>query len=92
MRPDLLPTPGEIAQIPSPHLENMARAAMTASTRSAAREILLRRERLLSAAMRRYLGMHTLVSVKFNRPRWLPKPVYRMLLRSIIVEERDPSS
>lgn len=79
---------GEIAKLTTPQLDNMARSAMTATSRSAAREILLKRERALAASLRRYLGLHTLVAVRFHKPAWMPKALYRRLLRSIVIEER----
>jgi hypothetical protein len=77
----------EIAKLATPALDNMAREAMTASGRHAARRILLKRERAITASMRRYLDLETLVSVRLRRPRWMPGPVYRWLLRTIIFEE-----
>lgn len=79
---------GIIASLTSPHLDNMAREAMTSSGRTAAREILRKRERAITAAMRRYLARETLVSVKLQKPRWMPKRLYRWLLASIVIEER----
>lgn len=79
---------GEIAKLTTPQLDNMARNAMTASSRSSAREILLKRERALAASLRRYLSLQTLVVVRFHKPAWMPKRLYRRLLRAITIEER----
>ena len=77
-----------IANLTSPHLDNMAREAMTADGRRAARAILLKREKAITRAMVRYLRRETLVSVRLERPRWMPSFVYRRLLRTIVFEER----
>lgn len=77
-----------IANLTSPHLDNMARQAMTADGRKAARAILLKREKAITAAMRRYLRRETLVSVKLEKPRLMPRWLYRKLLATIIFEER----
>ena len=77
-----------IANLATPHLDAMQKEAMTASGRKAAREILLKRERAITSAMRRYLARETLVSVHFRKPRWMPKRLYRRLLASIVIEER----
>lgn len=77
-----------IANLSSPHLDRMAAEAMTGAGRAAAREILRKRERAITAAMRRYLRRETLVSVKLEKPRFLPTWIYRRLLGSIIIEER----
>lgn len=79
---------GLIARISSTHLDAMAEEAMTASGRAVAREILRKRERALVAAMRRYLARETLVSVKLEKPRLLPRWIYRRLLATIVFEER----
>ena len=80
-------TPAEVAQLSAPALEYMAREAMTASGRVTARRILLKRERAITASFRRYLELDTLLSVKLHRPRWMPRRLYRWLLRTIIFEE-----
>lgn len=79
---------GIIASLSSPHLDRMAAEAMTSSGRAVAREILRKRERAITAAMRRYLARETLVSVKLQRPRWMPNWIFRRLLSSIVIEER----
>lgn len=79
---------GIIASLASPHLDRMAAEAMTASGRGAARAILLKRERAITGAMRRYLHRETLVAVKFQRPGWMPAWIYRRLLSSVVIEER----
>lgn len=83
---------GIIAGLSSPHLDRMAADAMTASGRGAAREILRKRERAITGAMRRYLHRETLVAVKLQRPRWMPAWIYRRLLSSIVIEERATRS
>lgn len=77
-----------IANLTSPHLDNMAREAMTADGRKAARAILLKREKAITRAMQRYLRRETLVAVKLEKPAWMPRFVYRRLLASIVIEER----
>lgn len=79
---------GLIASIASPHLDRMAEEAMTAAGRATAREILRKRERALTAAMRRYLARETLVAVKLEKPRLMPRWLYRRLLGTIVFEER----
>lgn len=79
---------GIIAGLATTHLDRMAKEAMTGAGRAAAREILRKRERAITAAMRRYLRRETLVAVKLQRPSWMPTWIYRRLLGSIIIEER----
>jgi hypothetical protein len=79
---------GEIAKLTTPHLDSMAAEAMTASGRRAAREILRKRERAITAAMRDYLALEPWITVKLRRPGWMPRRVYGWIMRTIVFEER----
>lgn len=63
----------------------------TVRGRKARRAEALRREKLLTAALRRETKT-AITSVRFARPWWMPPPLYRWLIASIIVHEVVPDA
>lgn len=79
---------GAVARLSDAELRDLEENAPTATTRRKAREISVARSRAIGRELSNYLELRKEIRVSLRRPSWMPRAVYRRLLRSIIVEER----
>lgn len=79
---------GGVAKLSDAELRDLEQNAPTATTRAAARRIANERSRAIQKELANYLAVRKEIRVQLRRPRWMPKGVYRAILRTIVLEER----
>lgn len=79
---------GAVARMTDVQLRDLEENAPTAATRRKAREVGIVRSRAIQKELQNYLEVRKEIRVSFRRPRWMPKGVYRAILRTIVLEER----
>lgn len=83
----LMATTEAISKAPVTQLRDLAEHATTTRLRRLARAEAIRRERALYGAIQGYLRLGPVSVTGFHRPKWMPKRVYALMLRSIVVTD-----